>query len=160
MAGEREGQEQAGERPGSSPDIRAQRHESRTAQTYTFFLRDLEKRAGVDRDLAERAAQSVLCLVEQRILDTEAKQLEAQLPEKVRQLLKRCAKHEGKPAKKYGLLEFLSTVADELDTTPNEAERLARAVLGTVREHITEGEAEDVIGQLPADLQALWAREA
>ncbi|MBJ6760773.1 DUF2267 domain-containing protein [Myxococcaceae bacterium JPH2] len=145
----------------STTDVRAQqRHASRTARTYGFFLKDLQKRAGVDAARAEQAAQSVLCLIEQRLMGGEVKDLEAQLPQKLRDVLQRCPRHEGKPPRKFGLLAFLAQVAEDLDITTNEAERLSRAVLVTVREHISEGEAEDVIGQLPADLQALWAREA
>lgn len=160
MANEREGQEQAGEQRKPNPDLRAQRSESRTTQTYTFFLRDLEAKANIGRERAEQAAQSVLCLLEQRLMDTEAKHLEAQLPQKVRDLLQRCPRHQGTAPRKFKLEQFLAMVAEDLDTTPNEAERLSRAVFTTVREHISEGESEDVMGQLPLDLRALWMREA
>lgn len=160
MANEREEQEQAGERRGATPDVRAQRRESRASQTYAFFLKDLEAKAGIGRERAEQVAQSVLCVLEQRLIDTEAKHMEAQLPRKVRDLLQRCSRHEGATPRKFKLEEFLAMVSEDLDTTPNEAERLSRAVFATVREHISEGEAEDVMGQLPTDLRALWAREA
>ena len=160
MANEREGQEQAGERRGATPDVRAQRSESRATQTYTFFLRDLEAKAGISRERAEQAAQSVLCVLEQRLIDTEAKHLEAQLPRKLRDLLQRCPRHMGDVPRKFKVEQFLAMVSEDLDTTPNEAERLSRAVFATVRDHISEGEAEDVMGQLPTDLRALWAREA
>ncbi len=93
-------------------------------------------------------------------MGTEVKHLEAQLPAKVRDLLRRCPRHEGLPPRKFKLLEFLQRVGEDLDTTPNEAERLSRAVFATVRGHISEGEADDVMGQLPADLRALWIPEA
>ncbi|MBZ4417654.1 DUF2267 domain-containing protein [Myxococcus sp. RHSTA-1-4] len=160
MANEREAQEQAGERKGASPEVRAQRSESRASQTYTFFLRDLEAKTGVGRERAEQIAQSVLCALEQRLMDTEAKHLEAQLPRKVLDLLQRCPRHEGAAVRKLHLEQFLAMVSEDLDITPNEAERFCRAVFATVREHISEGETEDVIGQLPNDLRALWAREA
>jgi|SRR5215217_3526896 len=160
MANENEGREEAGERASTSTEeLRAKRHESRTARTYSFFLKDLEARAGVDRPLAERAAESVLCTLEQRLMSGEVKDLEAQLPEKVRDLLRRCPRHEGLPPRKFKMLEFIQMVADDLDTTPNEAERLTRAVFATVREHVSEGETDEVIGQLPADLRALWIPE-
>ncbi|NTX05942.1 DUF2267 domain-containing protein [Myxococcus sp. CA051A] len=161
MANENEGRPEAGERPSTSTEeLRAKRRESRTSRTYTLFLRDLEAKAGVDRPLAERAAESVLCTLEQRLMGQEVEHLEAQLPQKVRDLLQRCPRHEGLPPRKFKMLEFLQMVSDDLDTTPNEAERLTRAVFATVRAHISEGEAEDVIGQLPADLRALWVPEA
>jgi uncharacterized protein (DUF2267 family) len=139
--------------------LRAQRSESRTTQTYVLFLKDLEKKANIGRERAEQAAQSVLCLLEQRLIGDEVKHLEAQLPRKVRDLLQRCPRHEGTAPSKFKLEQFLTMVSEDLDTTPNEAERLSRAVFATVREHISEGEADDVMGQLPADLRALWARE-
>ncbi|MCE9668445.1 DUF2267 domain-containing protein [Myxococcus stipitatus] len=161
MANEREGQEQAQERSGTaSEDLRAKRSESRAARTYTFFLRDLQGRAGIDRERAEQAAESVLCTLEQRLIGSEAEDLEAQLPRKVRDLLQRCPRHEGLPPRKFKMLEFIQMVADDLDTTPNEAERLTRAVFLTVREHISEGEADDVIGQLPGDMRTLWVPSA
>ncbi|MFY2560323.1 DUF2267 domain-containing protein [Corallococcus terminator] len=161
MANENEGWKEAGERPSmSTEELRAKRHESRTSRTYTFFLRDLEARAGIGRPLAERAAEAVLCTLEQRLMGPEVEHLEAQLPRKVTDLLQRCPRHEGMPPRKFKMLEFLQMVADDLDTTPNEAERLTRAVFATVREHISEGEADDVIGQLPSDLRSLWVPEA
>ncbi|MCP3063429.1 DUF2267 domain-containing protein [Myxococcus sp. K38C18041901] len=155
MANETEGQQQQADGR-ASEELRAKRHASRTSRTYAFFIRDLEARAGVDRALAERAAESVLCTLEQRLMGGEVKDLEAQLPQKVRDMLQRCPRHEGLPPRKFKMLEFVQRVADDLDTTPNEAERLCRAVFVTVREHISEGEADDVMGQLPADLRALW----
>ncbi|AGC41362.1 hypothetical protein MYSTI_00003 [Myxococcus stipitatus DSM 14675] len=160
MANESEGREEAGGRPSATEDLRAQRHESRTSRTYELFLGDLAARVGGDRALAQRAAESVLCTLEQRLMGTEVKHLEAQLPAKVRDLLKRCPRHEGLPPRKFKLLEFLQMVGDDLDTPPNEAERLSRAVFATLREHISEGEIDDVMGQLPADLRALWIPEA
>jgi uncharacterized protein (DUF2267 family) len=146
-------------RRGLTVEQRAQRRESRAAQTYAAFLGDLEKK-GLARPLAEKTAQAVLCALEQRLMDSEARHLEAQLPLKMRALLQRCPRHAGQPPRKFGRAEFLRVIADELGCDVDEAERLARAVLTTVRDHISEGEAEDVIGQLPQDLRTLWVREA
>ncbi len=142
-------------RPGSSPEIRAQRSESRAAQTFTFFLRDLEAK-GLDRKLAEQAIQSVLCVMEQRLMSDEARHMEAQLPRKVVALMERCPKHQDKPYRKFGRSEFLGMVSEDLGVDMQEAERITCAVLGTVREHISEGEAMDVLGQLPRELRTLW----
>jgi CBS domain-containing protein/uncharacterized protein (DUF2267 family) len=164
MATEREeniqgaGQDESEERRSATPEIRAQRSESRAAQTFAFFLRDLEAR-GLDRKLAEQAIQSVLCVMEQRLMSDEARQMEAQLPRKVVALLERCPKHQGKPYRKFGRIELLGMVAEDLGVDMKAAERITHAVLSTVREHITEGEAMDVLGQLPRELRTLWEPE-
>lgn len=149
------GSQGQGERRGATPEVRAQRSESRAAQTYTFFLRDLEAK-GLDRKLAEQAIQSVLCVMEQRLMSDEARHMEAQLPRKVVALLERCPKHQNKPYRKFGRMELLGMVSEDLGVDIKEAERITCAVLATVREHISEGEAEDVLGQLPHELRTLW----
>jgi len=159
MATQREeniqGSEQGGERRRVTPEMRAQRSESRAAQTYAFFLRDMEAK-GLDRKLAEQAIQSVLCVMEQRLMSEEVADMEAQLPRKVVGLLQRCSKHQDKPYRKFGRTEFLGMVAEDLGVDLKEAERITCAVLSTVREHISEGEAMDVLGQLPQELRTLW----
>jgi uncharacterized protein (DUF2267 family) len=111
---------------------------------------------GLDRKLAEQAIQSVLCVMEQRLMGEEAAHMEAQLPRKVVALLERCPKHQDKPYRKFGRDELLGMVAEDLGVDLQEAERITRAVLATVREHISEGEAMDVLGQLPRELRTLW----
>jgi uncharacterized protein (DUF2267 family) len=147
--------EQGTERRRLTPEKRAQRSESRAAQTYAFFRKDLEAK-GVDRKLAEQAIQSVLCVMEQRLMSEEAAHMEAQLPRKVVGLLERCSKHQGHPYRKFGRTEFLGMVSEDLGVDLKEAERITCAVLSTVREHISEGEAMDVLGQLPQELRTLW----
>ncbi|WP_224240543.1 CBS domain-containing protein [Hyalangium gracile] len=149
------GPETGGTRRIITPETRAQRSESRAAQTYAFFLRDLEAK-GLDRKLAEQAIQSVLCVMEQRLMTDEARHMEAQLPRKVVALLERCERHKEHPYRKFGRMELLGMVSEDLGVDIKEAERITCAVLATVREHITEGEAMDVLGQLPHELRTLW----
>ncbi|SEL95333.1 CBS domain-containing protein [Stigmatella aurantiaca] len=134
---------------------RAQRSESRAAQTYAFFLRDLEAK-GLERKLAEQAIQAVLCVMERRLMSDESRHMEAQLPRKVVALVKRCSEHQDLPYEKFGREEFLHRVTAHLGISADEAERISCAVLSTVREHLTPGEAEDVLGQLPFELRTLW----
>jgi uncharacterized protein (DUF2267 family) len=140
-------------------DRRQQRHEGRTSQTYAAFLKDLMDRGGFDREKAERAAVSVLCLLEQRIQAGEAKDLNAQLPFKLQELLQRCPRHAKDSPRRFGADEFLQMISEDLDCSKQEAEGYARAVVSTVRSHVSEGEAEQVAANLPSDLRALWARE-
>jgi CBS domain-containing protein/uncharacterized protein (DUF2267 family) len=144
-----------GERRSVTPAVRAQRSESRAAQTFTFFLRDLEAK-GLERKQAEQAVESVLCAMEQRLMVDEARHLEAQLPRKVVALLERCPKHQDRPYRKMDRDELLGMVADDLGVSVEEAERITCAVLSTVSEHISQGELEDVLGQLPKEFHSLW----
>jgi uncharacterized protein (DUF2267 family) len=136
---------------------RARRHESRTSQTYAAFIKHLCDRGGMSPSVAEKAATSVLCAIEQRIFGEEVKDLEAQLPLKLTELLQRCERHEsGPPPLKFGRDEMLRMVGEELGLNPDAVEPVIRAVLDAVRDQISEGEAEQVISQLPADLRDLW----
>jgi uncharacterized protein (DUF2267 family) len=157
-----QGTEQQGQsRRASGVDLetrREMRRETRRSQTYKAFLKNLCAIGSMSEEEAERAAVSVLCVLEQRLFGEEAAHLEAQLPAKLQELLVRCERHIGKPTSKFGREGFLQMVADDLGVDPNEAERKSRAVFTAVREQVSEGEVEDVINQLPADLRELWQR--
>ncbi|HEX5753985.1 MAG TPA: DUF2267 domain-containing protein [Archangium sp.] len=149
------------DRTGTNINLRArheQRSETRRNQTYKAFLRNLMVIGSMNEEEAERAAVSVLCVLEQRLFGEEAAHLEAQLPGKLQDLLLRCERHVGKPASKFGRDGFLQMVSEDLDVDTLEAERKIRAVFTAVRDQVSEGEIEDVIGQLPMDLRELWQR--
>ncbi|MGI5861141.1 MAG: DUF2267 domain-containing protein [Myxococcales bacterium] len=143
-----------GEQPGT--DFRALRHESRAASTYKAFLKNLSAMGDFDEAFAEKAAVSVLAALEQRIYGEEVRDLEAQLPYKLRELLAEVPHHEGKPQAKFGRQQFFEMVANDLNKSLDEIEPIIRAVFMAVRSQITEGEAEDVADQLPSDLAELW----
>ncbi|MBF5041813.1 DUF2267 domain-containing protein [Aggregicoccus sp. 17bor-14] len=146
-------------RPRTLEERRALRRESRASQTYADFLRQLSERGGMSPHVAERAASSVLCALEERILPDEAKDMEAQLPVKLTELLHRCERHEhGGPPRKFGREEMLQRVGEDLALQPEAVEPVVRAVCNVLRARLSEGEAEDVMNQLPEDLRALWRR--
>jgi uncharacterized protein (DUF2267 family) len=154
-------EDQGPSRRASGVDLEArreQRRESRRSQTYKAFLRNLMVIGSMNEEEAERAAVSVLCVLEQRLFGEEAAHLEAQLPGKLQDLLIRCERHLGKPASKFGKDGFVQMVSEDLDVDSFEAEKKIRAVFTAVREQVSEGEIEDVIGQLPSDLRELWQR--
>jgi uncharacterized protein (DUF2267 family) len=136
---------------------RAQRRESRTSQTYAAFIKHLCERGGMSPSVAEKAAVSVLCALEQRLFGEEAKDLEAQLPRKLTEMLHRCERHEsGPPPRKFGRAEMLLMVGEELGLKPEAVEPVIRAVFDAIRDQVSEGEVEQVMNQLPADLRDLW----
>ncbi len=151
------------QQPGSRRDVplearRQQRHESRTSQTYAAFLKRLCERGGMSPHTAEQAAVSVLCALEQRIFAEEARDMEAQLPQKLVELLHRCERHEGPPPKKFGRAEMLLMVGNDLSLNPDAVEPVVRAVMSTLQERISDGESEEVMNQLPRDIRDLWQR--
>jgi len=155
-AAQEEGQEAS--REVSLEERRAKRSATRASQTYAAFIQHLCDRGGMSPAVAEEAAVSVLCALEQRIFFQEARDLEAQLPSKLTELLHRCERHEGERPEKFGRDEMLRRVGEELHLEPDAVEPVVRAVLNAIRDQISEGEAEDVMGQLPEDLRHLWSR--
>jgi uncharacterized protein (DUF2267 family) len=137
---------------------RLQRRESHASQTYAAFLRDLCRIGAMAPEFAEQAAVSVLCALEQRLIPEEAKDLEAQLPIKLLNLLTRCERHRDQSPVKYTREQLLEMVGQDLNMQPDEVEPVIRAVFTTIREHVSEGEVEDVISMLPRDLKDLWQR--
>jgi uncharacterized protein (DUF2267 family) len=74
-------------------------------------------------------------------------------------LLHRCERHEGEARpEKFGRDELLRRVGEDLRLQPEAVEPVVRAVLDALRDQISEGEAEEVLGQLPEDLRHLWQR--
>jgi uncharacterized protein (DUF2267 family) len=51
---------------------------------------------------------------------------------------------------------MLQMVGEELSLNPEAVEPVVRAVLDAIRDQISEGEVEDIMKQLPADLRDLW----
>jgi uncharacterized protein (DUF2267 family) len=135
---------------------RQQRRESRQSQTYKAFLKRLCEKGRYSEEIAEQSAVSVLCALEQRLMPEEARDMEAQLPMKLQNLLYRCEKHLGQAPQKFGREEFLAMVAEDLGMQSSETESVVRHVFDTLREQVSEGEIEQVIQQLPADLRELW----
>lgn len=151
-------QQPGGRREISLDERRQMRHESRTSQTYAAFLKRLCERGGMSPHTAEQAAVSVLCALEQRIFGEEARDMNAQLPRKLVELLHRCERHEGPPPRKFGRAELLNMVGQDLSLNPDAVEPVVRAVFSTLQDQISDGEAEQVMNQLPQDLRDLWQR--
>ena len=149
-----EGVEHRRRRPVSDA-LRARRQESRQINTYLQFLRNLADKSGLDLDEAEDAAASVLCVLEQRLTQEEAHDLNAQLPMKLRELLVRCERHPGKPLR-FDLLGMYEMVGEDLNLDPSTAGPIVQHVFATVKELISPGEAQDVASQLPRDIAEVW----
>jgi uncharacterized protein (DUF2267 family) len=120
------------------------------------WLSDLAADLGVDREEAWRILRGFLQVLRDRITIDEAAQLAAQLP-----LVLRGVFYEGfdpgrGPEKVRDRDAFLMRLADraELAGTTN-ASVAAEAAMRTLRRHVTVGEIEEVLAQLPEPIRAV-----
>jgi uncharacterized protein (DUF2267 family) len=121
------------------------------------WLKELAKELGhEDRDQAWRVLHAYLRVLRDRLTVDEAAQLAAQLP-----LVLRGAFYEGfvpsrQPVKLRHREEFLERLADHAQlANPGEAARAADAATRVLETHVTAGEWDDVLAQLPTELREL-----
>jgi uncharacterized protein (DUF2267 family) len=118
------------------------------------WLSDLRAELGTeDRDEAWRLLRAYLRLLRDQLTIDEAAQLAAQLP-----LVLRGAFYEGfDPGRQVKLRdrdEFLARYAEFAQLSDlSEAERAIEAATEVLRRHVTAGELEDVLSQLPSELR-------
>jgi uncharacterized protein (DUF2267 family) len=129
----------------------------RSVHETNAWLKDLADELGSDdREQAWRVLRAYLRVLRDRLTVDEAAQLAAQLP-----LVVRGAFYEGfdpsrQPVKLRHGDEFLARLADEaLLTASGEAARAADAATRVLSRHITSGEWDDVLAQLPTELREL-----
>jgi uncharacterized protein (DUF2267 family) len=131
-----------------------------TVQTTNGWLNDLMLELGKDdRHLAYSAMRSVLHALRDRLTVEHASALGAQLPMLVRGFYYEGYKPHGKPTRERRKDEFLAKVRREMRRGPglnaDESERLARAVLHTIKMHLGDGTMERIKKTLPKDLREL-----
>ena len=121
--------------------------------TYDEFVKGVAERAEVSRSDAERAAESTLTVLGERIEPAEAGDLASQLPGDLGTPLERAIRG----AEQFPAEEFVRRVAEREGIAPNDADKRARAVLATLQEAVSAGQAEHVLSQLPTDYLELMA---
>ncbi len=107
-----------------------------------------------DRQETERVLRTVLAVLGVRLVGGEARDLAAQLPEQVSDVLRVQSDSTGL---QVGVEEFLREVATRLGTNSSESARWdTSAVLSTLAEGITGGELNQLISQLPSGYAPLF----
>jgi uncharacterized protein (DUF2267 family) len=115
--------------------------------------------AGIDSlHDARDATGAVLRALRDRLTPDEAAQAAAQLPRELKRLWA-----SGRPALRQPIKlhrrEFFERVrVDAGLKSLNQAEMVTDAVFAALKEHLSPGEASDVLAQLPADLKKQWVR--
>lgn len=108
---------------------------------------------------AALALRTALHALRDRLTVEEAVHLGAQLPILIRGVYYEGWKLTGKPVKERHKSEFLDHIAKAFrDDDTVDPERVMRAFLKVVAQHISEGETENVKNLLPKTLQELWPR--
>lgn len=133
----------------------------RSLHTTNIWLRDISQ-AIEDRrqQMAYHALRGVLFALRDRLSPSELFDLSAQLPLLIRGVLFEGYRPEGKP-ETYGRDAFLERVQTELQAMGGgNPERMTRAVLGVLNNHVSIGEIEDLRKGLPKQLRLLWPEPA
>ncbi|MEO3928817.1 DUF2267 domain-containing protein [Micromonosporaceae bacterium B7E4] len=112
------------------------------------FIGSVAQRSGASPEQAIELTAATLTTLAERIDGGEARDLASQLPEGIRPY----ASAPSEAAERFGLDVFLSRVSGRAAVDATLAKAGVRAVFDTLRETVTPGEYDDVIGQLPAEL--------
>jgi uncharacterized protein (DUF2267 family) len=119
------------------------------------WLKELEEELGTEpREEAWRLLKGYLQVLRDRLNPDEAAQLAAQLP-----LVLRGAFWEGfdpghQPVKVRDRDQFLGLLAERVQLSEiTEAEQVAEAATRVLRNHVTPGELDDVLSQLPSEVR-------
>lgn len=127
-----------------------------TVQKTNTWLKDISETLHCDRHRAYQALRGVLHCLRDRLTVDEAAHLGGQLPMLVRGVYYEGWRPAGKPEKVRSYEDFLFRVAAHLTNTPIEPQSAVRVVFEVLESHVSRGEIEDILRQLPHDIRALW----
>ena len=126
----------------------------RSVQKTNEWLHDLGAELGVDERTAWRVLRAYLQLVRDRLTVDEAAQLAAQLPHLLRGVFYEGFDPRRQPERIRDREVFLERLRERAQLADaEEAANVAAAATRVLRRHITEGEFEDVLAQLPAEIR-------
>jgi uncharacterized protein (DUF2267 family) len=121
------------------------------------FLDDIEQAVILPRHVdASAAALATICTLTRRLSAGEAQDVLEALPLPLHGFLQPCERHGSAAGEDFGLEEFLRHVAEHLQISESDAERVALAVFSALRARLPAKEVEDVASQLPKALKRLW----
>jgi uncharacterized protein (DUF2267 family) len=131
-----------------------------TLQTTFLWLNELNERLGwTDHRRAYHALSAVLHALRDRLSVDEAAALGAQLPLLIRGVYYQGWHPAGKPLKVRTREEFLDSLQRDLaEESPQDRERIARAVFQVVAKNVSPGEAASIAKVLPEPLRQLWPK--
>jgi uncharacterized protein (DUF2267 family) len=133
----------------------------RTVHKTNEWLADLAGELGTDdRDEAWRVFRAYLQLVRDRLTLDEAAQLSAQLPHLLRGIFWEGFDPGHQPAKVRHRETFLALLAERAGFADDDrAARAAAAATRVLRRHVSEGEIDDVLAQLPEEVREVLRQD-
>lgn len=123
--------------------------------------RHMYSRVGIEADLetmadARQATKAVLQTLRDRLTPDEARHAAAQLPAELKRMWMTDDRRDRRPLKLHRR-EFYDRVKRQADLpTVRKAELVTDAVFAALKEQLSEGEADDILTQLPRDLKSVW----
>ncbi|MEA2320356.1 MAG: hypothetical protein QOD81_206 [Solirubrobacteraceae bacterium] len=132
-------------------DVARQIREAGEPEVRSFeeFLDRVRRRADLDLVEAQRAAETVLETLAERLVEGEVEDLQAALPGQFREALQRGRVHVRGTPRRMSLDEFVERVARKEDVAFDEAFAHTRAVFGTLAEALAPKELRDILHELP-----------
>jgi uncharacterized protein (DUF2267 family) len=128
-----------------------------TVHKTNVWLKEIMEALGCDRHRAYQALRGVLHCLRDRLIVEEAAQLADQLPMLVRGIYYESWRPAATPRKVRSREEFLEQLASHLPgPQPLDPETTALAVFQVLNRHVTPGEIEDVVSELPKEIRTLW----
>jgi uncharacterized protein (DUF2267 family) len=129
----------------------------RNVHKATEWLADLARELGTqDREEAWRLLRAYLQTLRDRLTLDEAAQLAAQLPHLLRGVFYEGFDPGHQPEKIRDRDSFLARVAERAQPTdPARAALAVTAATRVLRDHVTSGEIDDVLAQLPSEIRSL-----
>ena len=106
-----------------------------------------------DREEAWRALRAYLQLLRDQLTVDEAAQLAAQLPLVVRGAFYEAFDPSEQPAKLRDREQFIAAFAERAQLDAGRAAQAVEAATRVLRSHVTEGEFDDVLAQLPSEVR-------
>lgn len=126
----------------------------RTVQKSNEWLHDLAADLGTDERTAWRVLRAYLQLLRDRLTVDEAAQLAAQLPHLLRGVYYEGFDPGRQPERIRDREVFLERLRERAQLADaEETANVAAAATRVLRRHITEGEFEDLLAQLPAEIR-------
>lgn len=131
----------------------------RSVEQAHIWVNDVAAAFGTDdRHLAYRILRAVLHALRDRITVEESAQLAAQLPLLVRGIYYEGWRPATVPHAYHDRETFLGRIANDASLDGmTEASYACEAAMATLRRHVSEGEIEDVMAIMPAELRDLLA---
>jgi uncharacterized protein (DUF2267 family) len=129
-----------------------------TMQKTNAWLNEISETLGSDRHRAYQVLRAVLHCLRNRLIVNEVADLGDQLPTLVRGIYYEAWQPSRNPVKIRSQEDFLAQIAAHLTHAHIEPEDAARAVFQVLEKHITRGELDDILEELPLNIRALWPR--